>query len=260
MSTAMRRILVFQHVPHEILGTLDPLLRDAGFRIRYVNFSRQGDSMPDVGRYHGLIVLGGPMNCDEVDRYPHLAIETDSIRAAIERGMPVLGICLGAQLIARALDARVTRNPEKEIGWYDVTPTPEGAADPLFNQFSGTEKIFQWHGDTFDIPQGAVHLARSDSCANQAFRYGDNVYALQFHLEVDEPLIMRWLHTPVMAREIECLGPAFDPARISADTHQYIGRSLALGQRFFRHYIETFHQRRRRVLLSSRHPTVPGED
>lgn len=253
----MRRMLVFQHVPHEILGTLDPQLRDAGFRIRYVNFGRQGDAAPDISRYHGLVVLGGPMNCDEVARYPHLGTETEAIREAIERGMPVLGICLGAQLIARALGARVMKNPEKEIGWYEVTPTPEGRRDPLFSHFNGVEQIFQWHGDTFEIPQGAVHLATSKSCAHQAFRYRDNVYALQFHLEVDEPLISRWLHTPVMAREIECLGPDFNPQRIMSDTGRHIRRSLDLGERLFGHFIRTFHTHRRRTPLSSRHPHLP---
>jgi GMP synthase (glutamine-hydrolysing) len=256
----MRRILVFQHVSHEILGTLDPILRDAGFRIRYVNFGRQGDAQPQVERYHGLVILGGPMNCDEVTRYPHLAVEVDAIREAIGQGMPVLGICLGAQLIARALGARVTRNPVKEIGWYDLTPTAAGRADPLFGHFAGTEKIFQWHGDTFEIPEGAVHLASSPTCTSQAFCYGENVYALQFHLEVDEPMIVRWLHTPVMAREIDCLGPDFHPERILRDTHRHMPRSLALGTAFFGAYFQRFHSRRRRIALSSRHPLLPGSD
>jgi GMP synthase (glutamine-hydrolysing) len=197
------------------------------------------------------------MNCDQIARYPHLGFEVEAIRAAIDRGLPVLGICLGAQLIARALGAEVRSNGAKEIGWYDVSPTPDGAKDALVGRFAGTEKIFQWHGDRFDIPRGAVHLASSAVCANQAFRYGDNVYALQFHLEVDEPLIARWLHTPVMAREIECLGPGFDPERIMADTRRYIGRSLALGRSVFGHYLDMFHTRRRRVALSSRHPGAP---
>lgn len=247
-------MLVFQHVPHEILGTLDHLLRDAGFRIRYVNFGRRHDATPDVSRYHGLVVLGGPMNCDQTAHYPHLGFEVDAIRKAIDKGLPVLGICLGAQLIARALDADVNRNGVKEIGWYDVTPTADGGKDPLFSHFAGTEKIFQWHGDRFEIPRGAVHLAASAACANQAFRYGENVYALQFHLEVDEALISRWLHTPVMAQEIECLGPGFHPQRIMADTRRHIGRSLKLGRSLFGHYLDMFHKRRRRVPLSSRHP------
>jgi GMP synthase (glutamine-hydrolysing) len=253
----MRRMLVFQHVPHEILGILDPLLRDAGFRIRYVNFGRRRDAMPDIARYHGLVVLGGPMNCYETTRYPHLAFETEAIRAAIDKGLPVLGICLGAQLIARALGAEVRSNDAKEIGWYDVSPTPAGSKDPLFSHFAGTEKIFHWHGDRFEIPRGAVHLAASALCTNQAFRYGDNVYALQFHLEVDEPLIGRWLHAPVMAREIECLGPQYRPERILADTGRHIARSLTLGRALFGRYLDLFHTRRRRVPLSSRHAGLP---
>ncbi|MCE7904046.1 MAG: type 1 glutamine amidotransferase [Gammaproteobacteria bacterium PRO9] len=160
----MPRLLVFQHVPHEILGTLDPLLKDAGFRIRYVNFGRDPGAVPDLDGYDGLIVLGGPMNCDEVTRYRHLATEVGAIRTAVGDGKPVLGICLGAQLLARALGAPVTRNPRKEIGWYDLMPTDEGRQDPLFRHFDEVEKVFQWHGDTFAIPPGAMHLAHSEAC------------------------------------------------------------------------------------------------
>lgn len=248
----MRRLLVFQHVPHEILGTLDPLLRQADCRIRYVNFGRDPDAVPDLDGYHGLIVLGGPMNCDEVTRYRHLATEVRAIQAAIRDGKPVLGICLGAQLLARALGAPVTANPRKEIGWYGVTPTEEGAADPLFRHFEGTEKIFQWHGDTFAIPEGAVHLARSEACAHQAFRYGANAYGLQFHLEVDQPMIDRWLKAPDNACELATLEHEIDPARIAADTPRHIGRSLALGNVLFNEFIGLFEGRRRRTMLPSR--------
>jgi GMP synthase (glutamine-hydrolysing) len=248
----VRRLLVLQHVAHEILGTLDPLLRAARCRIRYVNFGREPDARPDPARYDGLIVLGGPMNCDQVDRHRHLALEVECIREAIRRGRPVLGICLGSQLIARALGAPVTRNPVKEIGWYDVTPTAAGAADPLFRHFAGTEKIFQWHGDTFAIPPGAVHLASSPDCAHQAFRFGDNVYGLQFHLEVDAPMIHRWLHAPVNCRELEALQGRIDPARIAADTPRHIARARELGDRVFGEFIHLFDFRHRRVVLPSR--------
>ncbi len=123
---AMRKLLVFQHVPFEPLGTLDGQFRAAGFRIRYLNFSRLADTRPDVGRYHGLVVLGGPMSANEFDRYPHLNIEVDAIRQAVDAGIPVLGICLGAQLIACALGGRVRQNPVKEIGWFKVRPTAAG--------------------------------------------------------------------------------------------------------------------------------------
>ena len=111
----MRKMLVFQHVPSAPLGTLDGQLREAGFRIRYVNFSRLVEVVPDVSRYHGLIILGGPMSANELNRYPHLDAEKDAIRHAVADEIPVLGICLGAQLIAAALGARVRKNPAKKI-------------------------------------------------------------------------------------------------------------------------------------------------
>lgn len=248
----MKRLLVFQHVPHEILGTFNPLLKSAGFRIRYVNFGRTPDAVPNVDKYDGLIVLGGPMCVDQTDSHPHLLTEIDAIRQAMEQHKPVLGICLGAQLIATALGAQVHKNPVKEIGWYDVTPTNAGAQDPLFSCFEGTEKIFQWHGDTFDIPTGAVHLATSPDCANQAFRYGDRTYGLQFHLEVDEPLIQRWLKTPVHVRELESLGDHISSDKIIADTGRYIDQSAELGSRLFGEYVRLFSSRVRRVVLPSR--------
>src|SRR5207302_270606 len=157
----MKKLLVFQHVPHEILGTLNPLLKSAGFRIRYVNFGRHPDAQPTLDGYHGLVVLGGPMSVNDSDRLPHLTTEMKLIEEAMKRNLPVLGICLGAQLIAKTLGARVYPNQEKEIGWYDVTTTEEAESDLVFSQFQGIEKIFQWHGETFDIPHSASHLASS---------------------------------------------------------------------------------------------------
>jgi GMP synthase (glutamine-hydrolysing) len=252
----MKRLLVFQHVPHEILGTFNPLLKQAGFRIRYVNFGRTPDATPNVEKYDGLIILGGPMCVDQVDSHPHLLTEIAAIRQALELQMPVLGICLGAQLIATALGAKVRKNPSKEIGWYDVTPTKAGLDDPLFSCFNGTEKIFQWHGDTFDIPHGAEHLATSPDCANQAFRFGDRTYGLQFHLEVNEALIERWLKTPVHIRELEALavteGSAMTPENIMAETPRYIENTARLGSELFGEYIRLFSSRTRRVALPSR--------
>ena len=245
----MRRLLVFQHVPYEILGNLDPMLRNAGFRIRYVNFGRQPDAQPDVAKYDGLIVLGGPMNCDQSDRHPHLATEIELIRQSINAGKPILGICLGAQLIARALGARVAPNRPKEIGWYELKPTTAGQTDPLFAHFNASQMIFQWHGDMFDIPRGAIHLATSPDCRNQAFRYNDNVYALQFHLEVDEPMILRWLQHPAMAHEAIELGGEHHPNNISTATKQHIDHSVALGSRIFGEFIHRFHSHPRRTTV-----------
>jgi GMP synthase (glutamine-hydrolysing) len=249
----MRRLLVFQHVAHETLGSLDPLLRDAGFRIRYVNYSVRPDAKPSLNRYRGLVVLGGPMNCDQVDRYPHLRREVEAIQQMIDAGKPVLGICLGSQLIARALGARVRKNPVKEIGWYDLETTYEGRNDPVFGRLGKTQKIFQWHGDTFDIPDHAVRLASSPDCRNQAFRYGENVYGLQFHLEVDQPMIERWLLNGGNQREIaDRWDMGAKIAEIRHDTNRYVDDSLAIGRELFGTYISGLRQRRRRTALPSR--------
>jgi len=226
----VKKLLVCQHVAFEILGTLNPLFKAAGFRIRYVNFGHHPDACPHPDGYHGLVLLGGPMSVRDAKTHPHLETEVRLIQRALDRGIPVLGICLGAQLIAKALGARVEPNPEKEIGWYDVSFTAAARTDPLLAHFEETEKIFQWHGDTFEIPRGGAHLARSSACANQAFRHGNNVYGLQFHLEVDEPLIRRWLQVPIHRREIESLNGKVDPERIRHETTLYLQRSTVLGE------------------------------
>ena len=247
----MKKIIVCQHVAFEILGTLNPMLKSAGFRIRYVNFGRQPAARPSLDGYDGLVVLGGPMNVDDVGTYPHLETEVGLIGEALRREMPVLGICLGAQLIAKALGASVEANGEKEIGWYPLSITAEGTDDPFLGSFGESEHIFQWHGDTFDIPEGAVHLASSPDCRNQAFRYGTNVYGLQFHLEVDERLIKRWLEVPIHLEELAQLEGRIDPERIREETPQYIGRTKELAERSFGGFIEILGRPSRAQVLSS---------
>lgn len=248
----MPRLLVCQHVPHEILGTLNPLLKSAGFRIRYVNFGRHPDAAPSLEGYQGLIVLGGPMSVNDTTHYPHLTTEMRLIESALERDLPVLGICLGAQLVAKTLGADVYRNREKEIGWYDLAPTGNAAGDPLVGHFEPSEKIFQWHGDTFNLPTGAVHLAASPLCEQQAFRYGESVYALQFHLEVDEPMIDRWLNVPSNIQEIEALDGKIDPETIRCDTTEYIQKLKRLSDRTFSEFIKLFGFAKTRRSLASR--------
>jgi len=170
---ARPKILVFQHVPYEPLGTLDPLLKESGFRIRYVNFGRNSEVRPTLDKYAALIVLGGPMNSDQINTYPNLITEVDVIREALERDMSVLGICLGAQLLAKALGGSVARNPLREIGWYDVDLTEEGKSDPVLSAFSETQQVFQWHDDGIELPAEAVHLASSPVSPVQAFRAGE---------------------------------------------------------------------------------------
>ena len=248
----MKRLLVFQHVPYEVLGKLDPMLRGAGFRIRYVNFGREPDSKPDISKYDAMVILGGPMNVSQTDAYPHLETEIQCIQDAIEQEMPILGICLGAQLIAAALGAKVYPNLVKEIGWYDVTPTQDGLRDPVIKYLAGHEQIFQWHGDTFDIPRGAVHLASSPLCPNQAFRFGEKVYGFQFHLEVDRPMIERWFTIPNMLEEATNAEKVDEPEAILHQTRQHINASTELGEKTFAAFISLIKARHKRKALPSR--------
>ena len=248
----MKKLLVFQHVAHELLGTLNPLLKRAGFGIRYVNFARNRDAQPSLDGYDGLIVLGGPMSVNDSHRLLHLATELKLIEDAMRREVPVLGICLGAQLIAKTLGAAVYRNPEKEIGWYDVSPTDDASSDPLLMELQKTEKIFQWHGETFDIPQTTRHLAFSSLCANQAFRYGANVYGFQFHMEVDEPMIQRWLRVPENQREIATLRGDRHIEQIYSETARHMARLGEISERVFRAFINLFGIEKKFLRLPSR--------
>jgi GMP synthase (glutamine-hydrolysing) len=242
----MRKLLVFQHVPLEPLGTLNTLFKDAGFRIRYVNFDRDPKADVEIPRYHGLVVLGGPMSADQHDRHPHLIYEKEVIRAAVDRGLPVLGICLGAQLIASAFGGKTLRGRAPEFGWIQVEPTSAGRDDRLFSSFDGSEPVFQWHSDTFTLPHGFVHLARSRDCAFQAFRYRDNVYGLQFHLEADRALIGRWLASAHHAHEPHIRAVGLAEKQILAETKQRLPRALGLGQALFGRFITDFYSFRRR--------------
>jgi len=246
------KVLVFQHVAAEPLGTLDPMLRDRGHRIRYVNFHRDPAAQPDIARYDALIVLGGPQMPDQAERYPHLRVEMRCIEGALKRGIPVLGICLGAQLLAQTLGARVEAMQTWEIGWGDLEPTHYSAADPVFCALVEASPAFQWHGYTFDLPAGAVHLARSAQCEQQAFRYGENAYGLQGHLELDERLINRWLGLPDYLRDLERHGGGLDAETLRRQTHERIGQSAILGRALFGQFLRPLGVRRSRHVLPSR--------
>ena len=183
------RVLAFRHVPFEDLGLIAPVLAKRRIDVDYADLYKAGAALPDIAEYDGLIFLGGPMSVN--DDLPYLGTEMELIRQAEAQGQPILGICLGAQLIARALGGTVRRNSAKEIGWYGLRFTDSAGADRLFKGLT-TETVFHWHGETFDLPPGAELLASSDLCRNQAFRVGECTYALQFHLEVTPAIIADW--------------------------------------------------------------------
>jgi GMP synthase-like glutamine amidotransferase len=177
--TSPMRAHWFQHVPFEGLGQLEPWLLRAGFQITHTHFF-DAPELPDPATVDFLVVMGGPMSVHDEAIYPWLAGEKQFIRCFLATGKPMLGVCLGAQLIARALGARVYRNAEREIGWFPVAGIPHPKASAFL--FPPATEVFHWHGETFDLPPGAIHLARSQACENQAFQIGAAI-GLQFHLE-----------------------------------------------------------------------------
>jgi GMP synthase (glutamine-hydrolysing) len=217
----MKPILVLQHVPHETLGTIEPALTEAGLPLEYLKLFGEIPRRVDLSQSAGMVVLGGPMNVDQTDEFPFLAREIDWIGQAIDRGLPVLGVCLGSQLIAKTLGATVRPNRTKEIGWYPLRLTPEAREDRLLGGCDPDQTVFQWHGDTFDLPDGAVPLAGSELCENQAFRYGDSVYAFQFHIEVTAPMIDAWLDEQQNRREVAALD-YIDPRAICSRTPEQL--------------------------------------
>jgi GMP synthase-like glutamine amidotransferase len=176
------RIHYLQHVPFEDLGNIAPWALAEGHSLAGTQLYA-GQPLPKPDDFDWLIILGGPMNVYEHDRYPWLPAEKALISAAIGAEKRLLGICLGAQLIADVLGGPVTRSPQREIGWFPVSLTAEGRHSRLLTGFRERFVPFHWHGDTFAIPPGATHLARSDACPNQAFQFGPHVLGLQFHLE-----------------------------------------------------------------------------
>ena len=182
-ARALLRVHWIQHVPFEELGAIRPWLVERGARVTATQCFADA-SFPSLDDFDWLIVMGGPMSVHDSDRHPWLAAEQRLIAQAISAGKTVLGICLGAQLVARALGARVFRAAEREIGWFPVEPVNAATGNPFVGLFAHPRDVFHWHGETFDLPAGAVPLARSTACVNQAFAVGDRVLALQFHLEM----------------------------------------------------------------------------
>lgn len=224
----------FQHVPFEGPGSIEPALSAAGYTLGHTRFFETA-CLPDPKAIDLLVVMGGPMSVNDEREFPWLIAEKQFIRAIIEAGKPVLGICLGAQLIASAMGAPVYKNKEKEIGWFPVVGIPV-AGNETFN-FPAQLEVFHWHGETFDLPPGAARLARSAGCENQAFQLGARVIGLQFHLEMnpellsamieggrDELVASRYVQTEV---EILTAAPGRYAAvnRVLADLLAYLRRS-----------------------------------
>jgi GMP synthase-like glutamine amidotransferase len=244
------RVVVFQHLSCEHPGIFRDFLRRDEAEIVTVELDA-GDRIPSLDGADALLIFGGPMNVDEEDRYPWLAPETTAIRAAALGGMPILGVCLGGQLLAKALGARVTKNPEPEVGLLDVELTDAGATDPLFTGWPRRSAVVQWHSDTFAIPEGGVRLATSGACGNQAFRYGRCAYGLQFHPEVTADMVKDWADVPEYAeamRRIQSGEGASPFAGVTTSATQLAERAERLYRNFRSLWHDRIHRRRSPVV------------
>ncbi len=196
----MPHCIAIRHVAFEDLGLLAPLLAERGFSLRYLEAGIDDINSTTLTAPDLVVILGGPIGVYEEDLYPFLNGELAAIRARMDAAKPTLGICLGAQLMAKALGARVAPGPQKEIGWAPLALT-EASRVSLLGAFE-TTPVLHWHGDNFELPANAIRLASTSACPNQAFAYGMNLLGLQFHIEVDPARIEQWLigHTVELAK------------------------------------------------------------
>ncbi len=227
-----RAVRVIQHMAEEGPGLLAVALERAGAAVDVTRVDL-GEPVPaELGDAAGLVVLGGSMGVSDADRLPHLSDELRLIDSALRAGAPVLGVCLGSQLLAAALGARVTRATAPEIGWLAVTPSPAASADPLFGALPSSFVALHWHGDVFDLPEGATLLASSAQTPRQAFRHGARAYGILFHLEATAPQVRAMADASVQ----ELAGAGISPADLLAETGRWAGAAAEIGVPLFQRW------------------------
>ncbi len=217
-------ILILKNIATEGPGTIEDFLVHNNMHYTIIDIARH--AIDSAAGYDTLVMLGGPMSVNDEAEYPYLTHEMKLAEQFMKEGKKVLGVCLGAQLMAKALGAKVYPGPEKEIGWYDIELRDVGLNDPRMAHLATDGKrckVFQWHGETFDIPQGAEQLAMSGLYPNQAFRYGNNAYAFQFHIEVTRQMIFDWLKSEPV-----------DMKKLDQETEEYYAGYAARAESFYK--------------------------
>jgi GMP synthase (glutamine-hydrolysing) len=226
--------LILQHTSIERGGLYETILEEETWALDVRPLYSESSLPKDVKEYGMLLVLGGPMSANDEPDYPFLKEEIAFIQKAIKVGHPVWGVCLGAQLMAKALGARVYSGPHKEIGWYWLNQTPSGRIDPIFGMLDPYFLVFQWHGETFDLPSEAACLAGNQTYPNQAFRYGNLAYGLQFHMEITKPMLKTWLSN--WADEIKEARPTVTAQGIMGEAKIYLDRVNSQARGIFREF------------------------
>lgn len=241
IKTMKKNSLIIKHNPSEGGGLFEKILREKGWTKEILPLY-DGKALPvSVDSYGLILIMGGPMSANDEDRVPFLKKELPFIRQMLKLGKPVLGICLGAQLMAKSLGAQVYPGPYKEIGWYFLNQTPAAKSDPLFSLLDSCFLVFQWHGETFDLPNGGMCLAGNEAYPRQAFRFGERAYGLQFHFEVTEPMIKTWVGQ--WAEEIKQAKPQPLTAQdILRDSRVYLERLQKQVRLFFGGYLDLLEQ------------------
>ncbi len=232
------RVLVLQHIACEPPGVYEDVLRERGATIQRVELD-EGEPLPDRREIDAIVCMGGPMSATDDAKLPWLTEEKAFIADAVRSGTPFWGVCLGVQLLAASLGARVYPGPAPEVGVLPVELIEEGQNDPVFSALPPDFMTLQWHGDTFDLPEGAVRLVGSRAYPNQAFRIGESAYGLQFHVEVSPDLAREWGEVPEYRESLErMLGPgALDDlvARLEGHGDAMSGHARALFERWLDH-------------------------
>lgn len=228
-------LLVLQHAGCEPPGVYEHELRERGIRFERA-IAAEGDALPDWRSYAAIVAMGGAMGAYEEDRHPWLGEEKRLIAAAVAAGVPYWGVCLGAQLLAAALGARVAPGPAPELGVMRVELTPEASEDPVFAGAPRSFPALQWHGDTYELPAAATRLARSERYEQQAFAFGA-AYGVQFHLEVDGALAAEWMEVPGYVAELEQLEGPDAPARMLAEVRAAEAETVPLARGLFARWL-----------------------
>lgn len=229
----MKPVLLVANDEHETFGVAPAALAWAGCDLVTVNMTPPGAVLPPLESFAGVVMFGGTANVDETERFPHLAPVRAVTREAVDRGVPYLGICLGSQLLARALGEEVKPAHVREFGFEPLRPTAEAERDALLSIFEDGDMVFQWHEDTYDLPEGAVLLATGDDIPVQAYRIGELAWGIQFHQELDALELGWWLDV-ADAEEDLAVTWGKSAAQVTRETERYMGAHEERGRALFR--------------------------